>query len=80
MFQDDFLSNKDNAYLVTLVIASPLHVDEKRMWLTVLPFMKDDEKEELKTNLEKEIVDYKKLQEESFEILNQKIEKLFQPS
>lgn len=46
----------------------------------LLPEMTLEEKQELHDNLREEIVDYKKLQEESFEMLNQKIEKIFQPS
>lgn len=62
MFQE-FLSQEENAKLITLLIASPLSEAEKRNWLSIMPAMTAEEKEILRENLEKENIAYQNILE-----------------
>lgn len=49
------LADPTNRELIGLLAASSAHSAEKQLWVTLIPVMSDDEKTELKQNLEKQI-------------------------
>lgn len=49
------LKNPVNCDIAALLSVSKISAAEKRLWLGVLPYMTDDEKKELKKNLEEEV-------------------------
>lgn len=68
-----FFSDDTNAKLATLIIASPLAEEEKHCWFELLPLMNAQEKDILQKNLEEEIDDFIKLQDESLKSLTNSV-------
>lgn len=55
------LTDPVNRELIGLLAASSAHAAEKQLWITLIPVMTDNEKNQLKQNLEKQIqedIDY----------------------
>lgn len=55
MTTDPLMNNELNRDIISLLAVSKIPPLEKRMWLAALPHMTDEEKTELKENLEQEV-------------------------